>query len=343
MLGRHAGYVPFVGEVLGDQLARCGYPVVLTSDRLGRVARLADMSATLIRRAANIDVQIVQVYGGLSFVGEDIVSSIGALSGHRMIMHLHGGAMPTFMARYPNWTRRVLGRAAAIVAPSRYLQQALSPFGFEARVIANAIDLSAYSYRRRREIAPRLFWMRTFHSVYNPELAVRVLARVRATYPDATLVMAGQEKGTQAEVKRLAAELRVDNAIRFPGFLDFAGKMREGDAADIFLNTNRIDNTPVSVIEAGAMGLPVVATRVGGIADLLTADHNALLVDDDDDRAMADAVVALLRDPELAGRLSDQGRRLAETFSWEQTRPQWERLIHEVVAPRAALRGAAAR
>ena len=91
------------------------------------------------------------------------------------------------------------------------------------------------------------------------------------------------------------------------------------------------------------MGLPVVATKVGGIADLLTADHNALLVDDDDDRAMADAVFALLRDPELAGRLSDQGRRLAETFSWEQTRPQWERLIHEVVAPRAALRGAAAR
>ena len=43
---------------------------------------------------------------------------------------------------------------------------------------------------------------------------------------------------------------------------------------------------------------------------------------------MADAVVALLRDPELAGRLSDHGRRLAETFSWERTRPEWERLIH---------------
>ena len=343
MLGRHAGYVPFVGEVLGSELARCGYPVVLTSDRLGRVARLADMSATLIRRAAAIDVQILQVYGGLSFVGEDVVSSIGALSGHRIIMHLHGGAMPAFMARYPNWTRRVLGRAAAIVAPSRYLQQALSPFGFEARVIANAIDLPAYPYRRRGAIEPRLFWMRTFHSVYNPELAVRVLARVRQSYPGATLVMAGQEKGTQADVKRLAGELGVDDAIRFPGFLDFAGKAREGDAADIFLNTNRIDNTPVSVIEACAMGLPVVATRVGGIADLLTSGKTALLVDDDDDRGMADAVVALLRDPQLAVRLSDAGRGLAETFSWERTRPQWERLLGEVVAPRAALRRATAR
>ena len=331
MLGGHAGHVTFVGEALASRLATRGYPTVLTSRRLQRAARFADIATTLIRHSGNVDVQILQVYGGLSFVVEDVASALGAMFGHKIIMHLHGGAMPAFMARHPAWSRRVLNRAAAIVVPSTFLRTALAPFRTDVRVIPNAIDISAYPYRHRAEVAPRLFWMRTFHDVYNPELAVRAFARVRRAYPEATLVMAGQDKGTLVRTQRYAARLRVDDRIRFAGYLDSAQKIREAGAADIFLNTNRIDNTPVSVIEACALGLPVVATDVGGIPDLLTDNENALLVPDDDDEAMAAAILRLLRTPDLASQLSLQGRALADRCSWERTTPQWERLLHEVV------------
>ena len=108
-------------------------------------------------------------------------------------------------------------------------------------------------------------------------------------------------------------------------------KIREGSSADIFLNTNRIDNTPVSVIEAGAFGLPVVATNVGGIADLVSDGETALLVPDNDDEAMAAAVLRLLTSPNLAEKLSANGRALAERFSWENVRPQWESLFASVL------------
>ena len=100
------------------------------------------------------------------------------------------------------------------------------------------------------------------------------------------------------------------------------GKRREGNAADIFINTNRIDNMPVAVLEAGATGLPVVATAVGGVPDLLVDGRDAVLVSDDDDAAMADAILRLLRDPELAGRLSRNGRLLASRSAWESVRVQ---------------------
>jgi glycosyltransferase involved in cell wall biosynthesis len=164
---------------------------------------------------------------------------------------------------------------------------------------------------------------------------------VKRIHPDATLVMAGQEKGAQSEVRQLANQLGVEDGIRFPGYLDAEAKIREGQAADIFLNTNRIDNTPVSLIEACALGLPVVATDVGGLADLLVDRDTGLLVPDDDHQAMAEAVLRLLAEPNLANHLSRQGRRMAERFSWEQTLPQWERLLEEVVtssAPRESSR-----
>jgi glycosyltransferase involved in cell wall biosynthesis len=331
MLGGHAGHVPYVGEALASRLTARGYPVRITSEWRPRAVRLADIISTVVRNCRRVDVQILQVFSGLSFITEDIASSLAVAFGHKIVMHLHGGALPSFMARHPVWGRRVLSRAAAIVAPSLYLRRAMVPFGFDVRVIPNAIDFSRYPYRHRTSVAPRLFWMRTFHPVYNPEMAVRVLALVKRVHPDATLVMAGQEKGAQSDVRQLASQLGVEDGIRFPGYLESEAKSREGHAADIFLNTNRIDNTPVSVIEACAMGLPVVATDVGGLADLLVDRETGLLVPDGDHEAMADAVLRLLAEPHLAAHLSRQGRNMAERFSWEHTLPQWERLLEEVV------------
>src|SRR5262245_56483075 len=144
--------------------------------------------------------------------------------------------------------------------------------------------------------------------------------------------MAGQDKGLEFEIRRLAEELGLNGAVHFPGFLDMAAKVKEGDAADIYINTNHVDNMPVTVVEACAMGLPVVATAVGGVPDLLTDGETGLLVPDNDDQAMTAAIQRLLNDPALAMRLSTNGRLLAERSSWEQVRPLWERIFAEVMA-----------
>jgi glycosyltransferase involved in cell wall biosynthesis len=166
--------------------------------------------------------------------------------------------------------------------------------------------------------------MRSFHPLWNPDMALRVLGRVREHVPETVLVMAGQDKGFQEQTVRLARDLNLTSAVRFAGFLDMDAKVREGNAADLYLNTNRVDNMPVSVVEACALGLPVVATRVGGIPDLLTDGDNALLVPSDDHVRMADAVLQLLRDPDLAARLSRNARSLAEQSAWQRVGPQWD-------------------
>src|SRR5262249_20350205 len=156
-----------------------------------------------------------------------------------------------------------------------------------------------YPYQHRQNIRPRLLWMRTFHEIYNPEMAVKVVAGLRQRGINATLTMAGQEKGRLASVQQLVADLGLVDQVRFVGFLDRCGKQREFAAHDLFLNTNHVDNMPVSVLEAAAFGLPIVATAVGGVPYLLKDKETALLIADDNAQAMTEAVIRLIQDSEL--------------------------------------------
>jgi glycosyltransferase involved in cell wall biosynthesis len=339
MVGRNPGRVTTQGQILSDLFKEAGYGVISVSGLPNRYRRLADIVMTLIRRQSSYDVMVLDVFGGPSFVVEDIASRLGRRFGRRIIMYLRGGAMPEFMARYPQWTRRVLGRADALITPSEFLARAIIPYGYRARVIPNVINLSAYQYRHRQVVRPRMFWMRAFESIYNPLMAIRVLALLRSDMPDASLVMAGQNKGLEVETQRLAQGLGLNGAVRFSGFLDIQGKVREGNAADIFINTNRVDNMPVGVVEACAMGLPVVATAVGGVPDLLTDCETGLLVPDSDDAAMAGAIKRLLSESGLAGRLSANGRQLAERSAWGPVRAQWEQVFSEVMSTAKHSRG----
>jgi glycosyltransferase involved in cell wall biosynthesis len=323
MLGRHPGRVVSQGEILAEALRGEGVPVLCTSSALSRYRRPAEMLATLVARRRDYDVVGLLVFSGPSFALADLVSRVARMLRKPVVMFLHGGALPTQFARTPARCRRVLGRAAALVAPSPFLARAAGTLGFDVVVIPNIIDLTRYSHRWRDRPEPRLLWMRAFDPIYNPELAIHVLERVRRIVPDATLVMAGQDNGLEREMHELASRLGLAGAVTFPGYLDMESKLRAMDWADIFLNTNRVDNMPVSVVEACAKGMAVVATAVGGLPDLITNGVDGLLVPSDDADAMAAAVLRVLREPDLSGRLSMGGRVLAEWSSWERVFPQF--------------------
>lgn len=334
MLGVNPGWVTTQGEILAALLAGEGYSVRVTSHIPARLPRLADTLRSLVAWRNEIDLVVHQVFSGPAFAVTDAASQLCSLLNLPQIMVLRGGALPEFAAKRGNWVGRVLRRAAVVVAPSAYLARDFTRFPELAprlRIIPNILDIEKYPFRLRTAAQPRLLWMRTFHEIYHPEMAVETLAELRRTHPTATLTMAGQEKGLHGTVRELAASMGLADAVRFPGFLGPEDKVREFGTHDIYLNTNRVDNMPVSVLEAGAFGLPVVATAVGGVPDLLRDGETGLLVPDGDAAAMAQAIRRLLNEQELAVALSTNGRRLAESCAWEPVRGQWEALFDEVL------------
>ncbi len=333
MLGTHPGRAVSQPETLATLLAADGYRTRQTSSVRQPVGRGAAMAADMVLWRAEVDVVVVAVFSGRAFAYAELASLLGRRMGKAVVLHLHGGALPTFAAAHRRRVDRVLQRADVVVAPSAYLAGAFAGRGPDVRVIPNALPVATYRFREREAVRPRLLWMRAFEDLYRPRLAIEVLARVRSTVPGATLTMAGQDG---AELGALQAEVRrmgLTEAVSFPGFLDEAAKRAAFDAHDVVLTTSRVDNMPVSVLEAAASGLPVVAFPVGGIPDLLTHDQTALLARDGDPDDMARAVGRLLTEPGLAGRLSRNGRRLAEACDWLVVRGQWDDLLARLHAP----------
>lgn len=351
MKPRHAPILGFLGIHAGT---RTDQPVSQNET----VARLFEESGYTVRRASavkgrslrtlhqivsilswrDVDVMVVAVFSGPSFWIAEFATLLGRLIGKRLVLFLHGGNLPTFSKEHPRWVDRVFARADLVLAPSDFLAETFRSRGLDVRVIPNVLDIENYELRERSSARPALLWMRTFQEHYDPLMAVRVFERVSRVHPDATMIMGGADQGlfdaTVAEAQRLG----VDDRITFPGYMSMDAKREAFAASDIFLNTNTVDNMPVSLLEATASGLVPVVTAVGGLPSLLRDGVDSVLVPSGDDEAMAAAVLELIEDPSRYAEMARQARRLALRSSWPEVLQLWQREL-SLVVPRCSLHG----
>ncbi len=320
-------------EELAGRLQASGWRVSTVSHRKGRFTRVADMVVSAWRWRARYEAAEVDVFSGAAFRWAEAVIAVLRAAKKPYVLALHGGNLPRFARAEAPRVRRLLAGAAAVTAPSHYLFEAMRVYREDLHYLPNALDVGTFPYRPRASAAPRLVWVRAFHEVYNPVLAVRVLAALAAERKDVRLVMIGRDKdGTLARVRETARALGVEDRLELPGPVPHAQIGRWLADADVFLNTTNVDNTPVSVLEAQAAGLCVVSTNVGGLPFLLEDGKDALLVPPDDARAMAAAVLRLVSEPTLAASLAAAGREKVQRFDWGRVLPEWDALLTRVIA-----------
>jgi len=332
-----AGGTRSIGEELAPRLGQRGWSVLSVSRKRNRLARLADMtlSAWLWRKrfgAAQVD-----VFSDTAFLWAEAVCWTLRRARRPYVLALRGGRLPEFAQSNPSRVGRLLASAAIVTAPSPYLLRRMAAYCPEIVLLPNAVDLRLYPFRARRHVKPRLVWLRAFHGIYNPEMAIRVLANIRTRIPDATLTMIGPDKGdgSLARVRQLADELHVSDCVQIVLGVPKTEVPRWLDEGDIFLNTTNIDNTPVSVLEAMACGLCVVTTDAGGLPYMLTDGKDALLTPRGDAEAMSDAVQRLFDDADLAASLSANAARTAAPCDWPLVLRQWELLLDQIVKQNA--------
>ncbi|MEW6716798.1 MAG: glycosyltransferase family 4 protein [Chloroflexota bacterium] len=330
----HAGFPRGVCEDLSERLQKTGWDVITTSHKPGRLPRLFDILTTIWRKRDLFSVAHVDVFSGLAFFWAEASCWLLRRLNKPFSLTLHGGNLPLFACRWPGRIHRLLVSAAAVTTPSNYLVEAMRSYRQDIRLIPNPIDLAAYPFRLRFRPKPRLIWLRSFHSIYNPVLASRVLAALLPHFPNTTLTMIGPDKGDGSLQKTLevACKLNVMEHIRFVGGVPKVDVPLWLNQGDIFINTTNMDNFPVSVIEAMACGLCIVSTDVGGIPCLLKDEHDALLVPPNNPLEMASDIRRILTEPGLAERLSLNARHKSEQFDWKVILPQWESLFRELIS-----------
>lgn len=322
-----------VSEDLRMRLVANGWNVYWASDQLNKIHRLFDMIVAVYRFRKMYKVANVEVYSGDAFIWAELVCRFLTLLRKSFNLSLHGGILADFAKRYPHRVQCLLTFATHVNTPSRYLQRYFLVMRHDIDWLPNGLDIARYHSRQRDFHRPRLVWLRAFHEIYNPQLAVVTLSILRSQLYDCTLLMVGPDKldGSYEATKNIARTKGVYDSIQFVGPVDKSSVPELLNKGDIFLNTTRFESFGVSVMEAAACGLPIVTTNVGELAYLWDNEQDALLVPPDDPQAMAAAVRRILTEPGLAEKLSTNARSKAEGFDWSVILPQWEALFNSLI------------
>ncbi|MBX2926524.1 MAG: glycosyltransferase family 4 protein [Saprospiraceae bacterium] len=249
------------------------------------------------------------------------------MRGKKITLTLRGGKLPEFYARNTDVFNKAMHRADCIQTPSKYLQQYFQNTGLNIDYLPNSINLTNFPYNGSNRKEQSLLWVRAFSSIYNPDLAVRILHEIRKIHPDATLTMIGPDKGELQSVQALINRLGLQEAVSITGPVPNDQLFRYFHSHSVFLNTTSYESFGVAVMEAAACGIPVVSTSVGEIPYLWQHGENILMVGDFDAASFAAEVKRLLESKELALKISKSAREKAETFNWEVIKDKWIKLF----------------
>ncbi len=301
--------------------------VSVASHKPNKVLRLLDMIWLLLKNRSTTDLVLIDTYSTVNFYYALIISQLCRAFKIKYITILHGGDLEDRLQHSAKLSALIFKNAHAIVAPSYFLKSVFERYGYqEVLFIPNSIELDHYEFTDRPIAAIKLLWVRSFSALYNPEQAVLVLELLLKMGYEASLSMIGPEvDGALAKTKALAQHKELK--VNFTGKLSKEEWRAYSKQSNVFINTTTIDNTPVSVIEAMALGLPVISTHVGGLPYLISDGIDGLLVPPKDPEAMVEAILKLKSDEALRAKIIANARLKVENFSWEDVRPKWERLL----------------
>jgi L-malate glycosyltransferase len=252
---------------------------------------------------------------------------IGRLWRKKIILNYHDGQGDQHLREWRT-AKPTIALADRLVTPSGFLVDVFRNHGMQARSIVNIIDTSRFIYRKRRKLRPIFMTNRILEPLYNVECILRAFSIIQKSYPEATLTIA-HDGCSKPSLEKMAQELKLENT-RFIGRVPHEKVTELYDAADIYLTSPNIDNMPVSLLECFAAGLPIVATKVGGIPYVATDRESALLVDRNDHEALAARSIELLENEDLVEHITNGGLEAVKRYHPAPVREQWSALYREL-------------
>lgn len=300
-----------------------GFKVFTASKKRNKFLRLFDMLFHVFKYRKQTHYVLIDTYSTFNFYYAYCVSQLCRMLKLKYIPILHGGNLPDRLEQSPILSKSIFKYAHINVAPSLYTKSNFERLGYHnITCVPNSIELKNYPYKKRIFDTVRLLWVRSFSKIYNPLLAIKLLKALKDENIDVELCMVGPDSdGSLQEAINYSKSLNVE--VTFTGKLSKQEWIEISENYNIFINTTNIDNTPVSVIEAMALGLPVVSTNIGGLPFLIDNDKTGVLVEPNSVEAFIEAIKQIISDSNKANQMAENARKYVEQFDWENVKEKW--------------------
>lgn len=313
-------YKPGVGgisgqvEILQRKLRNEGHTADIFSTK-GSVLWRLGLLCKLRKIARKYDVLHVHCCSGWGFLPAVVGVNVGRQLGKRVVLTYHGGGGERFFAKYTRMVKHYLTRTDANIVLSGFLGEVFTHYGIPYTTIPNIIEFDDTQFRKRTSIAPNFICIRTHEELYNIPCILRAFRQVQAELPEATLTLVGD--GSQHEqLKQLAEDLGLHN-VTFTGRVDNSTIYNYLNQADIMLSSPKVDNMPVSLLEAMNAGLLVISSRVGGVPYMIENNHTGLLFESDNNVELAEKMIWAVDNQAVAQDIIQKAHLTVNQYRWE--------------------------
>ena len=249
-----------------------------------------------------------------SVLRKGLIIALATLFRVPVILHLHGGRFPKHYedaGPAARWAiRQMMAMTSEIVVLGEYWRNwVIDTFGPAARrvtLLHNAVPGPDRMPERAGDGPTRLLFLGRLIKLKGIDVLLDALASDACRGKSWQLTIAGD--GDLETYRAQAKALGIDGRVRFTGWLDQQGCRRELEAADVLVQPSMFEGLPMSVLEAMANGLTIVATPVGSVGDAIADGETGLLVPPGDREALAGALARIIDRPDLRRQLGHGAR-----------------------------------
>ena len=216
----------------------------------------------------------------------------------------------------PGWFTKltakvILRNASAVIALTKHMKEAMQAiYSRDVIIVPNGINLNEVAEREAEGGNPgkKILFVGRLHPVKGTQYLLGAMSIVHRELPEAKLILVGD--GEEREhLETLTDNLGIRECVEFAGRVPHERVEDYMNQAEVFVLSSLSEGFPVTILEAMACGLPVVATRVGGVPDIIKNGTNGYLVDTMNQEQIAEALLNLLQDKQLRKDISENNDR----------------------------------
>ena len=250
----------------------------------------------------------------------------GVVKRKRIIVTYHGGMADAFLQKRSKVVKRVLANVAVVTVMSEYLRQVFEKYGIETVIVPNTfipVKINRIPIQRNALQAPVIVSTRALSSTYNILSIIKAYRLVKAEFKDAELVILGD-----GPERNKLEDFVTENGIMDVQFIgavnheDIYGYISQGT---VFVSVSMVDNQPFSILEAFFCGVPVVASNVGGVPDMVTNNTTGILVEPLDLVGIVDGIKKLHKNIKFRNRIISEALEEVNKYCWPDLKDSWMR------------------
>ena len=228
-----------------------------------------------------------------------------------------------------------------VLCPSIYGLKTLRKYGLKAKalVLSNGIELSKFSPNLNheqfdaefglKEENRKILYVGRLMEEKGLDVLLNAYSIVNAKMPNTNLIIVGKGH-LRANLEEGADKLGLENVV-FTGFISDSLVRQAYASSDLFVLPSYAEIQPLVLLEALAMGLPAIGTRVGGVPEMIVDGKNGYVLKPGDHEGMAEKIITILNDDTLRKEFSRNGLRMARSHDIEKSADKLERLYNELV------------